>query len=639
MEYLIYFDIAALFITGLLLVMNVLRRGYSTLSARLFIVLMAVTFGAAALDIGTAYTISYADRVPLALNYLINSAYLLANNASAVIFYIYVLTVTKGKNISRAEHTIWQAVSALEVFLVALSPATTWVFYFDENRVYRHGFFFPVLYGCAMLLLALSIVSIVRHRRHLNRMQAASISLYVAAVIAAVAIQLIQPRYLLTSFASALVLFVIYYFMEKPADFMYRNTYCYNDLAFYDYISNRIGRSRFTFVVAGPENVDYLKRLLSDNALESFMNGLIERLHATFGQKNVFYMHRCHFAILTQGDPQETVIEPFLKALPEDAHYNDVDISLSYCFRILPFPGVVSTVEGVRAAMDFAVRQEYEGERVLTITAAELKKVTREVEVLNCIRTGLRNGNFRVYYQPILEEKSGRFRSAEALLRLKDPELGFIPPDEFIPIAERNGLIPQVGEFVLESVCRFWQENDLLARGIEYIEVNLSAMQCMQTGLPEWVMGVLERYGVPLNRINLEITETAAINNQEVMGRNMDELVRAGMAFSLDDYGTGYSNVDHLAALPLEIVKVDKSLVWKALENPSSKMVLRHTLRMIGDLGKKTVAEGVETGEMVAMLREMGCNYFQGFLYSRPIPETDFLLFLQEHAEPIRFED
>ena len=97
--------------------------------------------------------------------------------------------------------------------------------------------------------------------------------------------------------------------------------------------------------------------------------------------------------------------------------------------------------------------------------------------------------------------------------------------------------------------------------------------------------------------------------------------------------------MDHLAALPLEIVKVDKSLVWKALENPSSKMVLRHTLRMIGDLGKKTVAEGVETEEMVAMLREMGCNYFQGFLYSRPIPETDFLLFLQEHAEPIRFED
>ena len=224
MQYVIYFDIAALFITGLLLVMNLLRRGYSTVSARLFTVLMAVTFAAAALDIGTAYTISYADRVPLPVNYIINSVYLLANNSSAIFFYIYVLTVTKGKHISRAEHTVWQIISLVEVALIAVSPRTTWIFYFDDDRVYRHGSFFPVLYVCATLLLVLSILSIVRHRRHLNRMQAQAISMYVVAVIVALAAQLVRPDYLLTSFASALVLFVIYYFMEKPADFRYRNT-------------------------------------------------------------------------------------------------------------------------------------------------------------------------------------------------------------------------------------------------------------------------------------------------------------------------------------------------------------------------------------------------------------------------------
>lgn len=635
MQYVIHFDVAALFITGLLLLMNLLRRGYSTLSGRRFTGLMLVTFLAAALDIATAYTISYADVVPLPLNYLVNCLYLIANNLSAIFFYLYVLTITKRERASQWERLVWKAIAVLEVALVAFSPLTTWIFFFDEERVYRHGVFFPVLYGFALFLLLFSVVLIIRHRRQMNRMQAISISLYIVAVIFAVTFQGFRGTYLITSFASSLVLFVIYYFMEKPADFMYRNTYCYNDLAFYDYVANHIGRSHFTFVIAGPQNVDYLKQLLSDSALDSFLKGLIGRLHATFGQKNVFYIHRCHFAILTDGDPQKTVIDPFLEALPVDAHYKDVDISLSYCFRILPFPGVATTVEEVRTAVDFALRQEYEGDAILTLSANEMKKVTREVEVLNCIRSGLRNGNFRVYYQPILEEASGMFRSAEALLRLKDPDYGFIPPDEFIPIAERNGLIQQVGGFALESVCRFWKENNLAAKGIEYIEVNLSAMQCMQKDLPEWVQSVLKRYGVPLGCINLEITETAAINNQDVMGKNMAELVRAGMAFSLDDYGTGYSNVDHLAGLPLEIVKVDKGILWKAIGNASSKMILRHTFRMIHDLGMKSVAEGVETEEMVEMLREMGCNYYQGFLYSRPIPESDFLLFLQEHREPM----
>ena len=633
MQYVIQFDIAAMFITSVLIAMYIMRRGYSTVSGRLFVVLMIVTLAAAAFDVGTAYTISYANRVPLPMNYLINSLYLLANNASAIIFYVYVLAIAKGKHAEPWERAIWHGAAILEVALIVVSPLTTWIFYFDDDRVYRHGSFFAVLYVLAIGMLLLSMVQIIRYRKRLNRAQAISVSLYVLAVIIAVSIQLFHSDWLLTSFASSLVLIVLYASLEKPSDFMYRNTYCYNDVAFYDFLSNHMGKSNFTFVIAGPENVDYLKRLLSDSAWDSLMEGFIARIHELFGRKNVFYVHRCHFAILTSGDPQTTVIEPYLAQLPEDAHYKDIDISLSYCFRVLRFPEVAATVEQVRTAVDFSLRQEYEGDRIIEVTDNELKKMTREVDVLNCIRTALRNGHFKVYYQPIFEDASGRFRSAEALLRLKDPELGFIPPDEFIPIAERNGLITQVGGFVLESVCRFWNEHHPDLLGIEYIEVNLSAMQCMQKDLPEWVFSILEQYQVPPERINLEITETAAINNQEVMGRNMRELVGRGVAFSLDDYGTGYSNVDHLAGLPLEIVKIDKSIIWKAVKNPASNMILHHSFRMIRDLGMKSVAEGVETEVMVSMLREMGCDYFQGFLYSRPIPEHDFLLFLKEHRK------
>lgn len=635
MQYVIHFDIAALLITGLLLSMYISRKSYSTIQGRFFLALIFAIFMATVLDIVTAYTLFYTAVVPRPINYILNTLYLVFNNFGVVIFYIYVLSITKYKDKKEWRSFYGHFVIVVETLLFTISPFTTWIFYFDENGNYHHGSLFVVLYVLSFSLLLLSVFWMMRYRRIVKNSQTIAIVTYVFVAIATVVAQGFFPNYLLTSFAGALVLYIIYYSLEKPTDFMYRNTRCFNDRAFYDYVSNHLGSSKFWFVIVGPENVDYLKRLLSSNIMESLTNGMIDRLIAQFGQKNVFYMHRCHFAILTRDDPQKTVIDPFLEHLPEDAHYKDMEISLSYCFRILPFPGVGTKIEDVRTAVDFSLRQEYEGERILTVTENELKKVTREVEVLNCIRIALRNGNFKVYYQPILEEKSGRFHSAEALLRLKDPELGFIPPDEFIPIAERNGLISQIGEFVLKSVCRFWKEQNLPALGIDYIEVNLSAIQCMQKDLSERVKSVLEEYGVPLGCINLEITETAAVSNQEAMGRNMDELAKSGMAFSLDDYGTGYSNVDHLVGLPIEIVKIDKSIIWKACANPASKLILRHILRLIRDLGMKSVAEGVETEEMVEMLRKMGCNYYQGFLYSRPIPENDFLLFLNEHSVPM----
>lgn len=635
MQYIIHFDIAALCVIGTILTMYLSRKGYSTVSGRIFVTLMFVALFAAAFDIAGAYTVFHASVVPRPINYIVNSLYLFSNTVSVIIFYVYVLSITKRKVEEEWRSMYCRVVVVVEAVLFMFSPFTTWIFYFDENNVYRHGALFPMLYVLSFSMLLLSVYLIVRYRQTIDRAQSVSILSYVVVMVLTEVVQILFPRYLITSFAMSLMLLAIYYSLEKPSDFMEGNTFCYNDRAFYDYMTNHIGSSNFTVVIVGPENVDYLRRLLSDAAKESLLNGLIEKFLVVFGQKNVFYLHRFHFAVLTTGDPQETVIDTFLEQFPEDAHYKDIEVSLSYCFRILPFPGVATTIEEVRTAVDFALRQEYEGERILTLSENDLKKVTREVEVLNSIRLALRNGNFKVYYQPILEEASGRFRSAEALLRLKDPELGFVPPDEFIPIAERNGLITQVGEFVLESVCRFWKEQNLREHGIEYIEVNLSAMQCMQKDLPEWVMGTLAAYDVPLDCINLEITETAAVNNQEVMGKNMDSLVKNGMAFSLDDYGTGYSNVDHLAGLPLEIVKIDKSIIWKACEKPASKMILQHSLRLIRDLGMKSVAEGVETEEMVEMLREMGCNYYQGFLYSRPIPENDFLLFLNEHSVPM----
>ncbi|MBP5605428.1 MAG: EAL domain-containing protein, partial [Ruminiclostridium sp.] len=187
---------------------------------------------------------------------------------------------------------------------------------------------------------------------------------------------------------------------------------------------------------------------------------------------------------------------------------------------------------------------------------------------------------FCMYYQPIYSFEKGRFVSAEALIRLNDKEHGFIPPSLFIPAAEKRGIIQSIGDFVLEDVFRFISKTDFEALGLEYIEINLSVAQCMEDDLPAKFAVLSEQFRVPPEKVNLEITETTYEDIGNVMEFNLETLSGMGYTFSLDDYGTGYSNMQRVSRLPLDLIKLDKSLV-DDLETRVGGSILRNTIRMI----------------------------------------------------------
>lgn len=192
-------------------------------------------------------------------------------------------------------------------------------------------------------------------------------------------------------------------------------------------------------------------------------------------------------------------------------------------------------------------------------------------------------------------------------------------------------MIMQIGNYVFDSVCKFTTENKLWEYGIEYIEVNLSPVECMQVNLHERILAVMSEYGLDRRYINLEITETAAVGSNELINANMDALILAGLSFSLDDYGTGFSNTTKLIELPFKIIKLDKSILWLAMKDQQAMSVLRHTVSMLTELYREIVVEGVETKEQVVILSELGCNYLQGFYFSKPIPGGEFLQYLNTY--------
>ena len=212
---------------------------------------------------------------------------------------------------------------------------------------------------------------------------------------------------------------------------------------------------------------------------------------------------------------------------------------------------------------------------------------------------------------------------------MKDEKGNFISPEDFIPVAEKNGCIYRIGEFVFDSVCRTMKKIQPEYYGIEKIDVNLSVMQCMQRNMAESLLSIAQSYKVDLKHINFEITETAAADYPEVLKQNMLKFDEAGIELSLDDYGSGYANMNYMLSLPFKMIKIDKGIVWAAFSSARVMMALRATITMIKSLGMTVLAEGVETEEQKTWLEENGCDFLQGYYFSRPIPQEEYIQFLE----------
>ena len=250
-------------------------------------------------------------------------------------------------------------------------------------------------------------------------------------------------------------------------------------------------------------------------------------------------------------------------------------------------------------------------------------------EMATIIDRALANHYFSVFYQPIYDIREKRFASAEALVRLRDPRFGYISPSLFIPLAEKNGAIHAIGSFVREEVVKFIASDDFKPLGVDYIEINLSAMQCLRSDLADEIIDLCTRYGIDPQKINLEITETASAYSQSKLYGNISILADHGFSFSLDDFGTGYSNLMRIASLPLDIVKLDRAFVLME-EGGGHHVIIRNLIEMLKNMNLKVVVEGIETEEMAQSFIQMGVDEIQGFFYSRPLTKSAYIRFVRE---------
>jgi EAL domain-containing protein (putative c-di-GMP-specific phosphodiesterase class I) len=253
--------------------------------------------------------------------------------------------------------------------------------------------------------------------------------------------------------------------------------------------------------------------------------------------------------------------------------------------------------------------------------------VNARAEMEDDLRQAILENQFVLYYQP--QVKRGQLIGAEALIRWKHPRRGMLSPGNFIPLAEETGLILPVGNWVLETAFNqvaAWAERKETANFT--VSVNISAMQLRQPDFVEHVMRTLDISGANPRRLKLELTESMLLDDVEDIIAKMTRLKSHGLRFSLDDFGTGYSSLSYLKRLPLEQLKIDRAFVRDLLVDVSGQAIAQTIISLSKAMGLSVIAEGVETEEQRKFLDDLGCQSYQGFLCSRPLPIEEFQLLL-----------
>jgi diguanylate cyclase (GGDEF)-like protein len=248
------------------------------------------------------------------------------------------------------------------------------------------------------------------------------------------------------------------------------------------------------------------------------------------------------------------------------------------------------------------------------------------------LRNAVRNHEFLLHYQPQIEIESGRIVGAEALVRWQHPELGLILPGRFIPLAERSGLIVPMGEWVLNEACRQaqrWREEGMPM----LMAVNLSALQFRRGNLLETVGNALKTSGLPAELLELELTESILLQDIDVAIRTLHSLKEMGVKLSIDDFGTGYSSLSYLKRLAVNKLKIDQTFVRDMVDDADSAAIVRAVIQLGHTLQLTVIAEGVENDGQLAFLRNYGCDEVQGYLFSRPVPEEEFVRLFDRNGE------
>lgn len=602
-------------------------------TGKAFFLTLLVALVSITMDALSIVTICNMDKLPLLFVELVCKTYLVSLVAMALSAVCYICTDIYSKRLQY--YKVVNANFVLGILMTILIYCLPISIYHEHASgvAYTYGPSVLMAYIAAVIYLLMNLVFLVWKKDVIRVSRRKAMLFWMIIWIGAALIQFLHNELLIVGFAAAVGIMVLYIKLENPEVNLDRQTGLFNQTALTRYMRQLSYRSRhFSLVLLVLEHSFY-KNISreSETVAEMEMINFITAVPGTMAFKTA----GDEIMLLYETPEEAEHALHLLRKRFETGWGKDASVFQRPFWIYLPDSTLIKDVKDLTYLIKH-VRQnskELIDNGFLQIDEKLAKDMYYAQEMEGVIFNAIEQNWITVYYQPIYSNKEDCFTSAEALVRITDEDGRVVPPYDFVWIAEKNGMMLRLGEVIFEKVCQFIQRENPAQYGIRYIEVNLSAIQCAYERFADNYIAIMERYGVRPNFINLEITETAAMGAKKIVLANMQKLIDYGVSFSLDDFGTGQSNLNYIVDMPVQIVKFDRTMINSYFENGKAKYVMDAAMHMIQGMELEIVAEGIETKEQYDTMRALDISYIQGYYFSKPIPEQEFLKFIKAKSE------
>lgn len=563
--------------------------------------------------------------------YIFHAIYFFFHTTLSVSFAVYIINVTGTNNIWKKKHYILFLIPYVAAEILVLTNSFTNLCFYMDSKIYHRGPLMPLLYAIGGLYVVLGLIIFLKYQKAISRTDRIAVATFIILASVGIIIQAIFSKLLVELFSEALACLVLMIVLEEKSGHIDITTGIYNRLAFVD-MNRKLIASKQNYNIFIFRIIDFEKLVNKIGVRE--VESLSMKIASYFSKEadvlDVYLVKRDSFAVIFTDKTYEVSLDFANKIAYRFNDYwqlGSLKIKLDILYAVIRIPQDVVNIE----ELEYLIAAEYKMNKPGTqlIPPKEIDHIISQRLYEDELHKAIEGKQLTIYYQPIWSVKEKKTTSAEALLRITSDVLSHISPEEYIPIAERTGLIRDIGLFVFEGVCKFLSSEEVKNSNIEYVELNLSIFQFMYDDLVSKFEEIRKEYNVEPSKINLEITETTASIEEEVVTKMLNDFSRLGYTLSLDDFGTGYSNIVRIMDSDYLNIKIDKSILWnvKDYKNPSS---LINTMSFIKNMSFNIIQEGVETKEQLDLAIKCGADYIQGFYFSKPINEEAFISYLDK---------
>ena len=629
MNYNINFQIAALIIVVLLLHHFLTQKKLHNTDTKIFTYVLILSSLYILLDlIGTLTIMAYNPEYENTGIVILTVIYLVDIMIPYILYCSAIVSWGKGKKIGRVSAAC-TGITAVMLFLMLGNIKNGWFFYFDQNSGYhnRTGYVFLYIYALAYVILVM--YQTLQNREDYNIQKMGIVGEFVVIEGVCMGVELYTQNILLSGFGLALGLVFIYLTMNNPGDYIDSTTGVFDKQYFDNWIQEKLDkRSEFHLIAVEVFMLKQINKVYGSSVGDQLLIQVARELQNITGSVQVFRTTgNCFLVItdsLTKYEKDRQQIEEYFK---EDFVVNGEKIH---------FPAIICGIingekmeqeDVLLAYIEYLVSLVKHTDETVLIQSDDriLEGFRYEKEVEHFLKAAVDKDLFEVYYQPVYWIKEERYITLEALSRLKHPNMGMIPPDVFIGIAERQGLIAQIGLLQFRRVCRFIKENEHMMDSIRNVKFNLSPSELLKPGHSQVLIDIIKEFDLSPRYFQFEITETVATEYSESFCKAVEDFSNAGIGLCLDDFGSGYANLNAVLKLPFDVVKMDRSLLTGITCDEQAAVFYRSIVMVMQNMGYMIVAEGAETEAEVNLLREWGVDMVQGYYFSRPLPEKELL--------------